>query len=284
MNIIILLVICSIVESYHLKSIPLYALARGMDGGQLKRQKIMDTECQQTATPLTSPPTNASITTCRECGESFPSRSKLFNHINFVHNAYGMKTPSNSIDSTHVDRDNIPPMLKLSKIYEDDVCLIVSKPQGLPSMGQKGLTLFNHPDLQFKQPNGSKKKCVPAHRLDKETGGLVLCGKNKESEIMLRMCVQEKWMEKKYHALVVGRLESDEGVIDSPVSGKRALTKYKVIKVARSLQGGFVTLIELWPVTGRKHQLRRHMKLIGHPIIGKHVVMCLVSLVAKTCS
>lgn len=243
-----------------------------MEEGLVKRQKI-EGECDVPFTPSAPPlpvPPITTATTCRECGETFPSRGKLFKHINFVHKEYGMQITSSYIDPAHVDRDNIPPIYKLPTVYEDDLCKIVSKPQGLPSMGQKGLTVFNHPDIQFKLPSGHMKKCVPAHRLDKETGGLVLCGKTKESEVMFKVCLQEKWVQKKYLSLVVGGLEREEGVVDSPIKGRRGLTKYKVIKTTRSLQGDFVSLIELWPITGRKHQLRRHMKLIGHPIIGKH--------------
>eukprot|EP01031_Cornospumella_fuschlensis_P039834 gene39834-48503_t len=238
-----------------------------MDEGALKKQKIEGKLEISADFPIGSIP-NASIATCRECGETFPSRGKLFRHINFVHKEYGMLVSSDYVDSTLVDRDNIPAVYKLPTVYEDDFCKIISKPQGLPSMGQKGLTVFNHPDIQFKLPNGVTKKCVPAHRLDKETGGLIICGKTKECEIMLKVCLRKKWVQKKYRSLVVGRLDAEEGEVDSPIKGKRGLTRYKVIKTTRSLQGDYLTLVDLWPITGRKHQLRRHMKLIGHPIIG----------------
>jgi len=112
------------------------------------------------------------------------------------------------------------------------------------------------------------KKAVPCHRLDISTGGLVICSKSKQAEVNIMKCFRNKWVKKTYIAIVSGKLEPVEGTIDNKICGKYAMTKYIVTKYTRSINYGWISTVQLCPITGRKHQLRRHMQGINHPIIG----------------
>ncbi len=112
------------------------------------------------------------------------------------------------------------------------------------------------------------KKAVPCHRLDKETGGLMICSKSRDAEVVIKECFRLKLIKKRYVAIVAGKLEPLQGTISTNVAGKRCITRYEVTKYSRSHQYDWVSTVYLFPVTGRKHQLRRHMQSIGHSIIG----------------
>jgi len=125
-----------------------------------------------------------------------------------------------------------------------------------------------------------------AHRIDQETSGLVLCAKDKKSEIDLKMMFQEREMKKRYLAMVHGELK-DELTIDAPLlryddeksalvrmvvkvdeSGKKSLTYVKPLKYFSELN---TTLVECSPHTGRQHQIRVHLFHVKHPIVGDPV-------------
>lgn len=130
-----------------------------------------------------------------------------------------------------------------------------------------------------------------AHRLDAATGGLLVVAKMTQSEIRLKENFANRYCKKRYRAIVFGRLEPNStscvvedfdhdeekedteycGIINSPVANKAALTRYSIVCHSRSpypQANGWMTTVDLFPVTGRKHQLRRHLKSIGHPIWG----------------
>ena len=109
---------------------------------------------------------------------------------------------------------------------------------------------------------------MPCHRLDSSTGGLVVCSKSKASEVSLMKSFRSKFIKKTYLAIVAGKLEPFSGTIDSKVGDKDARTLYEVVKYTRSAQYDWLSTVKLWPVTGRKHQLRRHMAELRHAIIG----------------
>lgn len=146
-------------------------------------------------------------------------------------------------------------------------------------------------------PPGSFRKPRPAHRLDAPTGGLLVLAKTRSAEARLKQAFATRQCHKTYRALVVGRMEpaagappspeagssasdspSDDTIgaasprwlsVDRPLWGKPAITRHRVLQPAiPSKRWGHVTDVELQPVTGRKHQLRRHMQFLGHPILG----------------
>eukprot|EP00977_Amphora_coffeiformis_P029576 scaffold41649_cov160-Amphora_coffeaeformis.AAC.2 len=110
----------------------------------------------------------------------------------------------------------------------------------------------------------------PVHRLDAPTGGLLVVAKTKRSEPALKLSFQKRECHKTYRALVYGKLEHDEGECSQALSGKPSLTRYRVLRRSRSISStdGWVTTVELYPHTGRMHQLRKHMQMLGHPMWG----------------
>lgn len=169
--------------------------------------------------------------------------------------------------------------------YEDDNILVVNKPKGLLIHGDKNeqkYTLSNEV-LSYLYKKGELNsddsfKPSPAHRLDRNTSGLVFFGKNNRAlqELML-LFKEKKNINKYYYALVDGKLNK-EGTIDkslfkdekkntvyisNDVGSKSALTKYKLIEYIKDY-----SLAEVQILTGRTHQIRVHLSYIGHPIIG----------------
>jgi 23S rRNA-/tRNA-specific pseudouridylate synthase len=156
-------------------------------------------------------------------------------------------------------------------VHEDEWCRIIVKPQGLATMGSDDRSLMKHSALLMPerfQIGVSYRKTIPCHRLDRATGGIVVCSKSKESELCIRLCFRYKLIQKRYCAIVSGNITSDEGMINLKVSGKDACTKYQVVNRSPSRQFGTITTVNLWPITGRRHQLRKHMQEFGHFILG----------------
>ncbi|MCQ2742156.1 MAG: RluA family pseudouridine synthase [Bacilli bacterium] len=172
-------------------------------------------------------------------------------------------------------------------VYEDDNVLIVNKPKGLLVYGdEKGVRLtlgnavLNY--LYFSgsyDPNNASFTPSPAHRLDRNTSGLVAYGKTDAGlKALTDLFKTHEKIHKHYLALVVGDIEED-GEVNKPLAkdeetgmvkvtspskgGKTALTKYHVVK-----RYGYYTMVELDLITGRTHQIRVHMSSIGHPVVG----------------
>ena len=160
--------------------------------------------------------------------------------------------------------------LKPEVIYEDDEVLVLDKPAGLLSMA-KG---------EYCPEKTLEDFGLLVHRLDRDTSGVVILAKNPEVQSFLRKQFQDRKTHKTYFAIVSGRPKLDEARIDLPIArdlkrpttfrvdpnGKESETFYKVIK-----SDDKHSLVELRPTTGRTHQLRVHMKYLGHPIIGDPV-------------
>ena len=157
--------------------------------------------------------------------------------------------------------------LKPEVIYEDSDVIVLDKPAGLLSMA-KGeycpeVTLENYGLL--------------VHRLDRDTSGVVILAKNPEVQSFLRRQFQDRTTHKTYYAVITGRPKLEKAKIDLPIArdlkrpttfrvdanGKPSETDYEVIKTDDKH-----SLVELKPKTGRTHQLRVHMKYLGHPIVG----------------
>lgn len=165
----------------------------------------------------------------------------------------------------------------LDIVYEDKYLIVINKPAKLLTIStaqEKEKTLYHLVSLYLKKKN-KKNKIFIVHRLDYDTSGLILFAKSENVKEQLQI----NWSEvrRKYMAVLEGKLIKREGVIQTYLketktlmtysckdkNGKLAITEYKVIKY----QDNF-TLAEINIKTGRKNQIRVHMKELGHPIIG----------------
>jgi len=180
----------------------------------------------------------------------------------------------------------IPQDIPINIVYEDDDIILVNKQPGLvvhPGFGNFDGTLLNaiafhmkdHPEFD---PNDSRIGLV--HRIDKDTSGLLLIAKTEEAKTHLGKQFFEKTTQRRYHALVWGNVKENEGTIVGDLArdprdrmlftvfpegenpfAKHAVTHYKVLE-----RLGYVTLVECRLETGRTHQIRVHMKHIGHTL------------------
>lgn len=181
------------------------------------------------------------------------------------------------------DKDLKPEKIKLNIFYEDDAIVVINKANGMtvhPATGSYTGTLANALLYHFKElsdVNPGRPGIV--HRLDKETSGLIVIAKTNQAHARLGRQFERHTVVKKYVALVQGSVRFDQGKIEVPLKrhvkyhdmrqvaaegeGKEALTFYEVLKRLNK-----ATLVGLYPQTGRTHQLRVHMKHLGHPILG----------------
>ncbi len=176
-----------------------------------------------------------------------------------------------------------PEDIKLDIIYEDDYIAVINKPSGLvvhPAPGNYEHTLVNAIRNIFSSlSNINPGRPGIVHRLDKETSGLLIIAKDNQSHLELTRQFSEHLIEKEYVAIVKGKMEFDEGVIEAPIArhtfkrknmsvnfsdkAKDAKTYYCTLKRFRDF-----SFLSLKPFTGRTHQLRVHLDFIGHPILG----------------
>jgi len=173
---------------------------------------------------------------------------------------------------TIVDLELTPPKpyhLKLEVIFEDDYLAIINKPAGLQVSGNQFKTLQNALPGNLSKSSAEDKLAwpLPVHRLDSQTSGLVIVAKTKTTRIELGNLFELQKISKIYHAIVMGKSD-EKGVINLPVDGKTAYTKFDRLKFVRSLQNEWISLLKLYPKTGRTHQLRIHLSEIGTPILG----------------
>ncbi len=168
---------------------------------------------------------------------------------------------------------------KIKILYEDSNILAIDKPAGIlvhPDERSKDKTIL---DI-FKK---KYKNLEIVHRLDKDTSGVMLLAKNKKAHEFLKAQFQNREVKKTYVAIVNGWMKNDRGVIDKPIgrspkdfrrylSGRgvrgeirEAVTGYKVIK--KFMASTKFTYVEVYPKTGRTHQIRVHMKYLNHPVV-----------------
>ena len=174
--------------------------------------------------------------------------------------------------------------IPLNIFYEDDDVVVINKPIGMtvhPATAKYTGTLANALKYHFDELSDNNGPDRPGivHRLDRETSGLIVVAKNNKAHARLAKQFEDHSIRKTYVALVKGIVQYDQGEINAPIGrherfhdhrriakegeGKEALTVYSVVKRFPKS-----TLIALFPQTGRTHQLRLHMRHIGHPILG----------------
>lgn len=175
--------------------------------------------------------------------------------------------------------------IAVNVIYEDADIAVVDKPAGMtvhPAAGHSKNTLVNallarYPSLAH---TGSVLRPGIVHRLDRDTSGLVIVAKNDGSWVNLVDQFKSRRVKKVYIALVKGKLEPEQGVIEAPIGrhpanrkkmavvegGKEARTRYRVVRYYKGY-----TLLDIMPETGRTHQIRVHLAAIGFPVIGDSV-------------
>ena len=174
--------------------------------------------------------------------------------------------------------------IELDIVYEDDDLVVVNKPAGMvvhPGHGNYSGTLINALIFHFENlPKNSSNRPGLVHRLDKDTSGLLVIAKNYESMVHLSNQFAEKTSKREYVALVWGNVKDNSGKIDNYIgrnpknrlqnivldddkieNGKRAITNYEVLS-----RLNYVSLVKCTLETGRTHQIRVHMKHIGHTL------------------
>lgn len=169
--------------------------------------------------------------------------------------------------------------IKKNIIFEDNFLLVINKPYGIPVQGGNNVNFNIDLILPILCKNNSSIRLV--HRIDKNTSGILLLAKTKEVAQNITMLFKENKIKKKYLAIVEGKLTKRIGKITLPVKKKKiagmekmvidpyskekAETSYKVIDYKKGL-----SLLEVYPKTGRKHQIRVHLQSINHPILGDY--------------
>ena len=166
-------------------------------------------------------------------------------------------------------------------IFEDKNLLVINKPSGLLVHPGKKFdtrkTLLDILSERYKKIAGlcwELEKPFLVHRLDKDTSGIMLVAKNPQTQYLLSKQFETRQIKKVYRAIVVGQIKADTGDIIAPIEktknyvkisefGHPAKTKFKVISRTQK-----VSYLELYPETGRTHQIRVHTNFIGHPIVG----------------
>ncbi|MEC3967070.1 RluA family pseudouridine synthase [Flagellimonas halotolerans] len=153
-------------------------------------------------------------------------------------------------------------------MFEDDYLAVIHKPAGIEVSGNKFMTIANTLPQNLKPSTLSDVTTPqPVHRLDYATTGIVLVGKTSGSIRALNKMFEEKTIAKIYYAVAIGKMKSS-GTITSEIDGKPSESDYKVIKSVPSERFGILNLVQLHPKTGRRHQLRKHLFGLGHPILG----------------
>ncbi|OJJ17251.1 hypothetical protein BKI52_31600 [marine bacterium AO1-C] len=174
---------------------------------------------------------------------------------------------------TLVDLEETPPKsydYVLKVVYEDDYMAVINKPAGVKVSGNQFRTVVNMLPQNVKPSPApdALKWPKPVHRLDVPTSGLLMIAKTAQTHMNLGQQLEQKTIQKTYHAIVQGTPQEAQGHIREAIEGQVSHSEYTLLQTVRSLQNDTVSLVRLSPHTGRTHQLRIHMAHLGHPIIG----------------
>lgn len=175
-----------------------------------------------------------------------------------------------------------PEQIHLDVVYEDTDIIVVNKPRGMvvhPAPGHDSGTLVNGLLAHCQDLSGINGAIRPGivHRIDKDTSGLIMVAKHDQAHESLAQQLKNKTVVRKYNAIVHGQVEHSRGTVNAPIGrderdrkkmtvtekGREAMTHFKVIE-----RFSKYSFIECQLVTGRTHQIRVHMKYIGHPVAG----------------
>ncbi|MCO6384476.1 pseudouridine synthase [Oceanicola sp. 502str15] len=171
--------------------------------------------------------------------------------------------------------DYRPPDTPLDVLHHDHELLALNKPSGLLSVPGKGEHLA---DCLLARAQAAFPEALLVHRLDRDTSGVMVFGLTPHAQRHLGLQFEHRRTKKHYVARVWGEMEAPEGVVDLPLivdwpnrprqmvdheNGKAAVTRWKRLKAGKG-----ESRVRLMPETGRSHQLRVHMREIGHPILG----------------
>lgn len=185
-----------------------------------------------------------------------------------------------------VATDIVPENIPLDVVYEDSDVIVVNKPRGMvvhPAPGHSSGTLVNALMYHCRDLSGINGELRPGivHRIDKDTSGLLMAAKNDLAHVSLAEQLKEHSVTRVYTAVVHGKVAHDHGTIDAPLgrdpvdrkmytvthrNSKPAVTHFLVLE-----RIGEFTVLQLKLETGRTHQIRVHMKFIGHPLVGDPV-------------
>ena len=180
-------------------------------------------------------------------------------------------------------------------LFEDPYLIVIEKEAGMLSIAtakEKLLTTYSILSGHVKRENPNNRIFV-VHRLDRDTSGIMMFAKSEEVQSVMQRAWQNAVIERTYVAVVEGVVENDEGTIHSflkenkalvmystkvPGEGDEAITHYKVLR-----RGDEITLVEVKLETGRKNQIRIHMKELGHPVVGDKKYGAKTNLIGRTC-
>ena len=166
----------------------------------------------------------------------------------------------------------------ISVLYEDDALMVFDKPSGvlvIPSPGQEKNTL-SHLVNQLYASKDNTWKLHPCHRLDRDTSGCIIFAKGKHNQQLMMREFQKLDVQKKYIALIHGRLKKQRGEIRALIQDqeqkkfqsksppKLAITRYEVLQIRKKY-----SIVEVFPITGRTNQIRIQFSQIGCPLVGE---------------
>ena len=223
-----------------------------------------------------------------------PKKKRLDHILVDIFKSYNRSTLQKFIESGFVTVDGVVAK-KPNQKFEDGVYIVLDVPKELRNSDiepeliyeDKDVIVMNKPAGLLSEPRGQycPEKTMAdygliAHRLDRDTSGVMILAKSEDVQMFLKKQFQARTVHKTYYAVVCGHPKLDEARIDLPIirdlkrpttfrvdaNGKESETFYKVLK-----SNDKYSLVELKPTTGRTHQLRVHMKYLGHPILGDAV-------------